>query len=214
MELKHILTTCLTSLICISASNAFSANTNKNEAKTAYLKAQKLFKAEEYKMALPLFEKAYELSNKKPTSIMGLAQCERMLKLYEKSIIHFEEYLATKPSKKRQKRINETLKILKEQQQQAQAEKAEADRKDLFAKEQAEQLRQKEAELFAEKLADKLVQKQVPKAVETQSESSNTWLWWTLGAIALSGAAVGVGVAMSPGADLYAGTSGTLLEPK
>jgi len=186
-------------------------------AKSAYLAAQKLFKAEEFKLALPLFEKAYRLSNKKPSSIMGLAQCERMLKMYDSAIMHFKEYMAVAPSKERQKRIQETLRILEQQNEQLKAEQAAEEEKKKLAEAEAEKIRKKEAELLAEKLAAKLVQQQAPAPAKEESKDSiwgSPWLWVGIGVV-VAGAAAGTGIALSSSdSDLYGGSSGVLLTPQ
>jgi tetratricopeptide (TPR) repeat protein len=180
------------------------------EAKDAYLEAQKLFKAEEYKLALPLFKKAYDLSHRKPTSILGLAQCERMLKMYDESIAHFKEYLTVAPSLKLQNRINETLKILNRQSAQARAAKDKKVRTQAKAAKEAEILRAKEAELLAQKLAQKMV-----AAPQREKETiwSNPWLWVGL-TVVVAGAATGAGIVLAPEPDIYGGSSGTTLKPQ
>jgi tetratricopeptide (TPR) repeat protein len=213
MELRTFMTAGLTILFGFSgAHQSFAKKTKADEAKTAYVSAQKLFKAEEYKMALPLFEKAYRLSGKKPASIMGLAQCERMLKMYSEAITHYQEYLKTQPKSGRQKRIKETLKILRAQQAQAKTEQAEAESKRKRAEEEEKKIRQKEAELLAAKLAAKMVQTQAPKAEEGSAWES-PWLWLGLGVL-VAGAATGAGFALAPEAELHDGTTHTLLRPE
>ena len=196
---------------------AAKAKTDPAAAKSAYLAAQKLFKAEEFKLALPLFEKAYRLSNKKPSSIMGLAQCERMLKMYDSAIMHFNEYLAVAPSKERKKRIQETLRILEQQNAQLKAEQAAEEEKKKLAEAEAEKIRKKEAELLAEKLAAKLVQQQAPAPAKEESKDSiwgSPWLWVGIGVV-VAGAAAGTSVALSSSdSDLYGGSSGVLLTPQ
>jgi len=98
--------TLLTGLTLCWADPSF-AQQGKNE----YTQAIALFEAEEFEAALPFFEKAYQLSEKRPSTILGLAQCERALKLYEKAIVHFEEFLKTKPEKEQGLRVEETLRL-------------------------------------------------------------------------------------------------------
>jgi len=73
-------------------------------------RANKYFEAGEHEAALPFFERAYTDSGNRPSTIRALAQCERSLKLYDKAIEHFQEYLATHPPEEAQ--ILETLSIL------------------------------------------------------------------------------------------------------
>jgi tetratricopeptide (TPR) repeat protein len=107
----------LIALMAIGASPA-------EDAKRAYEKALKYSNAAEYEAALPYFERAYELSNHRPSTIVALAQCERELKLYEKAIAHFQEYLALKPAPKDSDKIAETVALLEELRTEELARKA------------------------------------------------------------------------------------------
>ena len=177
-------------------------------AKAAYLKGQKLFKADEFELALPLFRKAYELSQHKPSAIMGLAQVERMLKMYDASIAHFEELLATKPKASIVKRVNQTLDILKTQQEQARLREAEAEKARAAAAKIEEERREKEAEAMAAKLAEKIV---VPPP-RKPTVWDNPWLWVGVGAV-VAGAGIGTWY-LSDSLDTYSGTTGTVFVPQ
>ncbi len=82
------------------------------DARSSFVTASRFFQAEEFEAALPLFEKAYELSGHRPATIFGLAQCERSLKHYVEAMAHFREYLATGPSNA--EGVKETLGLLKD----------------------------------------------------------------------------------------------------
>lgn len=77
-------------------------------------KGARFYKAQEYEAALPWFQKAYELSNHRPTTVRALAQCERSLKMYKEAIKHFQEYLDSKPPEKDAKSVRETIALLEE----------------------------------------------------------------------------------------------------
>ncbi len=62
-----------------------------------YRRASKLYAAAEYEAALPHFRKAYRRSGHRPSTTFGLAQCERMLGMYEQAERHLQEFLTTAP---------------------------------------------------------------------------------------------------------------------
>ncbi|MFO0724200.1 MAG: hypothetical protein U1E65_10485 [Myxococcota bacterium] len=78
--------------------------------KEEFDRAVKLYQAEEYGQACPLFERAVELSGRRPSTLRALAQCERARKNTERAIAVFKEYLATKPSDVAQ--VEETIRVL------------------------------------------------------------------------------------------------------
>lgn len=65
--------------------------------KGEYRRATKLYSAARYEAALPHFQRAYEQSEHRPSTTFGLAQCERMLGMYEQAESHLEEFLRTAP---------------------------------------------------------------------------------------------------------------------
>ena len=67
-------------------------------AKAAYTRASRLFKAKRFRRALPLFQDAYVYSNHRPSTVLGLAQCERQLRLYDDALEHYREYLEVEPN--------------------------------------------------------------------------------------------------------------------
>lgn len=68
------------------------------DAKAEFDRGTELFEQKDYRAALPHFERAVELSNRRPSAIRALAQCEWLLKRYDQAIAHFREYLETGPS--------------------------------------------------------------------------------------------------------------------
>ena len=188
---------------------------DKAKAKTAYLEANKLYKAEEYALALPLYQKAYELSGHRPSTILALAQCERMNKLYESAITRFNEYLATKPDKKQVTRVNETIKILEKLLAQAKAEEEEREKK---AKADEER-RRKETEQLAKELAKQMaVPAPPPPGPGIKSESSDSsilsspWLWIGIGVLA-AGAGTTAYLMTTGSQEEYGGTTGRIISP-
>lgn len=87
---------------------------NNEGGRAEFERAARYYKAQEYDAALPWFQKAYELSGKRPSTIRALAQCERSLKMYDQSIEHFREYLATNPPAAEAKSVRKTIALLEE----------------------------------------------------------------------------------------------------
>ena len=79
-------------------------------AKVAYEKGRTYYLAQEYEAALPHFRTAYELSGRRPSVVLALAQCERALKLFDESLKHYREYLATGP--KNAKDVEQTISLV------------------------------------------------------------------------------------------------------
>ena len=102
----------VTLMSVVALAKAAPAASKQAQARRTFRKAQKLFKQERYKAALPLYEKAYELSNKRPSAAFGLAQCERVLKMYDASIQHFLEYLAAEPGAANAEQVRQTIALL------------------------------------------------------------------------------------------------------
>lgn len=60
-----------------------------------YKRAAQLYAEERYEAALPWFEQAYEQSGHRSATIFGLAQCERMLNMWDSAERHLQEFLVT-----------------------------------------------------------------------------------------------------------------------
>jgi hypothetical protein len=80
-------------LLLLSSSSALAAPPGKEE----FDEAKRLFDAGQPREALPLFEKAYQLSNQRPSTILALALCERELQIYDRALLHLDEYLRAEP---------------------------------------------------------------------------------------------------------------------
>jgi tetratricopeptide (TPR) repeat protein len=104
-------------LFAIVPSRTFAAN----DAKAEFEIASELFKKRELEAALPHFERAYELSGKRPSTIRGLAQCEWALEMHDRAIQHFREYLATNPPASERVSIEETIKQIEEEREKKKA---------------------------------------------------------------------------------------------
>lgn len=96
-------------LVLLGAAPALAAQDPPGKAD--YETAARFFDAEEFEAALPYFQRAYELSGKRPAAVLGLAQCLRALKRYGEAIARYEEYLTTKPMDAAE--IEETLRLLR-----------------------------------------------------------------------------------------------------
>lgn len=161
----------LGALVAAPAARADDAS----EAKEAFVTASRFFQAEEYEEALALFEKAYRLSNHRPATIFGLAQCERALKRFEDAKAHFEEYLATAPDNADE--VRETIALIddlvrvREAAEKKRAEEARAQREaELAAQREAEEARaQREAELAAQREAEARATLEAERAAEAQA---------------------------------------------
>ena len=151
------------------------------EAKSAYKEAQKFFRADEFELALPLFQKAYTYSGGKASATMGLAQCERQLQMYDSAIIHFKELLQTKLKKSTKTRIQQTLDILLQQQARARKKAQEAEERRLAEQKAAEDRRRKEAEALAAKLKEEIVVQEKSTVVKVLE---SPWFWVAIGAVA------------------------------
>jgi tetratricopeptide (TPR) repeat protein len=198
-------------------------------------KATRYFQAGEYEAALPHYERAYTLSDRRPSAIRALAQCERALKLYDKARAHFEEYLATKP--KDAAAIQETIALLADLI-------AEGNRKAAEAKPEAPAAEKGRASASSEgppeaPKADPGAARTAksdpaiaptplpvdpsraalePPTVERSAEDRESGFWsgpipWIIGGAAIVAGAVAVGFALrSGGGDVYGGSSGVILQ--
>ena len=106
---------------------AYGQEVDANKAKAEFEQAARYFEAEEYEAALPHFERAYEISGRRASTIFGLAQCERALKMYGRAITHYYEYLASDPEDAQV--IRETITLLEDLKRKQDAKLAEEKRK-------------------------------------------------------------------------------------
>ena len=151
------------------------------EAKTAYKEAQKFFRADEFELALPLFQRAYTLSGGKASATMGLAQCERQLQMYDSAIVHFQELLQNKLKASIKTRVQQTLDILLKQQELAKQKAKEAEEKRLAEEKAEQQRRQREADALAAKLKEEIVVQEKSTVVKVLE---SPWFWVAVGAVA------------------------------
>jgi tetratricopeptide (TPR) repeat protein len=101
-------------LLLLPAILSMSAEAAAQTGKEEFQEAVRLFRAQKHEEALPLFVKAYELSGRRPATVLALAQCERALKMYDEALIHYREYLASKPRPKDSQSVLETVKLLEQ----------------------------------------------------------------------------------------------------
>jgi tetratricopeptide (TPR) repeat protein len=83
-------------LLMLAPASALAAPPGKAE----FEEAKRLFDRGEPERALPLFEEAYRLSNRRPSTILALALCERELELFARALEHLDEYLEAEPSER------------------------------------------------------------------------------------------------------------------
>lgn len=195
------------------------------EAKTAFTRAKRYFEAEEYEAALPHFQRAYELSGRRPSTIFGLAQCLRLLKRYDEAIQRFEEYVKTDPEDRAE--VEETILLLRDlqadkQRQTAAPEPAPATKAAPPPEKRpdpapAPELAPPDApRLSAPEPAPSppLTAHTTPPSDEDDSLFESPWFWIVTGAVAVgAGVAIGVGVASSSEPGLFGGSTGVVLRP-
>jgi tetratricopeptide (TPR) repeat protein len=156
------------------------------------------FKAKDYQGALADFEKAYQLSNHRPSVIRGLAQTERALELYDRAIGHFKEYLESNPAEAPS--IRETIKLLE-----LEKEKAEASQKPSVTP--------TPPPLPAPEPSSIVAQAPPPAEPEEPSIFSSPIFWGVAGAVVIAGGAVAAAVLLSRTPDPSGGSTGVLLKP-
>ncbi|MCC7384200.1 MAG: tetratricopeptide repeat protein [Deltaproteobacteria bacterium] len=100
--------------LCYAAPADPKATTEAQAGRTEFERGLRYFRAQEYRAALPHLRRAYELSGKRPSTILALAQCERALEQLPEAITHFHEYLATKPGEDDARKVQETVQLLEE----------------------------------------------------------------------------------------------------
>ena len=170
------------------------------EGRVEFEQARAFFQAEEYKEALPYFQKAYELSNKRPSTVLALAQCERVLRMYEEAILHFEEYLSSLPEGTEAKRIRHTIALLKTQRDRTgSSPETDADAEHTVADN------------------PKIRLPAPPPAPPPAEDDGGFWsspVVWIVAGVIVAGGVAAVGVAAASGtADPYGGTTSTVVGP-
>lgn len=172
------------------------------EAKSSFQKANRFFEAGEYEAALPLYEQAYALSNRRPSTIRALAQCERALKLYERAIAHFREYLETQPEDA--ERIIETLELLEELREASEATPVPPPPPPPEVAPPPP---------LPTTAPPPPLSTTPPPPEQTEDEGgllTSPWFWGIVGAVAIGGG-IGLGVALSGTEDPYGGSTGVVL---
>lgn len=165
------------------------ASSKGEEARAAYAKASAFFEADEYAAALPHSQSAYELSNHRPSTVLGLAQCERELEMYAEALGHFREYLATGLEPDETAAIESTIELLEEKKTRNDALEAEKKQQEALAAATAEP----------------------PPPEEEASLWANPFIW--IGVAVALGAGAGVAIwAASGEEDPYTGNSGVVLK--
>jgi len=173
-------------LTAVAPTSAPASDGSNPDAKKAFQRGKKYFELEEYKAAVRQFRLAYQLSGRRPSTILALAQAERQLGRYDDALEHYREYLATEPEDKEQ--IQETIVLLQELQQEDAADK---------------------------KRNAALAESAPPPDDGDGSLLTNPWLWVAVGAVVVgggvTGALFGAGVVGGGEAEPYGGTSGVII---
>lgn len=200
--------------ICTTA--AAHAKEAKQSAKKSFQTGLQLFKAEEYELALPHFEKAVTLSKRRPSAVLALAQCQRILKMYAAALKHFREYLAGKPNPKKVGQIQETIEVVELLVKRAEvdAQKAKVE----TAAKEAESLRLIDATRRAEEAAKAaqaaaLVAQASPLPVEVKSDVWLNPVFWIVTGVFAAGTAITLGVVYGSDEDHYGGSTGVVANP-
>ena len=164
-----------------------------SDPKEAFQRGVSLFNAEEYALAHEHLKAAYELSGRRPSTILALAQCERMLKRWDDAVAHYREYLASGVSAEETARINETIGVI-------------------------EALKAREATAVPEAPPAPPPPPPEPIVVEAPVEEetsvlSSPWLWIATG-VAVVGGGIALAFVLGGGSEEpYAGNTGVLLRP-
>jgi tetratricopeptide (TPR) repeat protein len=193
-------------LVLAGAGDALAAS-KQAQAKRAFRKAQRLFKDGQAQAALPHYQRAYELSNKRPSAVFGLAQCERSLDMYEESIAHFEEYLALRPRAKNAREVKKTIALLQAQLAARNAPPPEP------PEAVAEAPPPPVAPPPPPPAPPPSIVREVapPEKEEGDSFFANPILWIVVGAVVVAGAGVALGVGLSGERDPYGGNTDVVL---
>jgi tetratricopeptide (TPR) repeat protein len=183
-----------------------------SDGKKEFEDAAALFRVGKFEDALPYFERAYAHSSHRPSTIRGLAQCERALKLYDRAIQHFAEYVSVAPEAEDLAAIEETIHLLEKEKRQAAAVPGAPER----TVETPPVAPSKPApKLLAEAPGEspKIADVTPPPAEPSSDLLSSPFLWIGVGVAAV---AVGIATAVllaSRSPDYDRGNSGVLLHP-
>lgn len=179
------------------------------KAREAFEKATAYFNAHEFEAALPYYKTAYELSGHRPSTVRALAQCERALKDYDSAILHFQEYLASRPEEAKQ--IVGTLQMLEElRTRQRETERAERLATTAPAPKAAEvpaaKARETPVDLQASTPPPQPDIALVQPAPEPEDSNTTTVVLLVVGGLAVIGGAVALGLVLSNDKEPYGGT--------
>ncbi|MBI2373120.1 MAG: tetratricopeptide repeat protein [Deltaproteobacteria bacterium] len=194
----------MAAVISVASVNANAQETplETPQGRDEFLRANRFFEAAEYEAALPLYRDAYRLSGRRPSTIRGLAQCERALKHYDDAIVHFEEYLATHPEDAAE--VHETVKLLREIRD-AQSSGS----TDPVGGPRAQPTPLVTSPPQPEPTSAPAVVAQVPPDPETPLLASP--LFWVIAGVAVVGGVLAVSLSMSGDSEPSGGTTGVVL---
>jgi tetratricopeptide (TPR) repeat protein len=175
-------------------------------AQAAFEKAKALFEADEFEGALVYFREAYDYSNRRPSTIAALAQCERILKRYDDALLHFREYLATGLPEAEAIKVRETIQVVEELKAIEEREAADA---------RLAETASETATLAAPPPGpEPVLIATAPPPIEEKSLIESPVFWIILGGVLVAGgAAAGIAAAYTTERAPYDGTTKTVGQP-
>ena len=193
-------------LLAVLLSTAGPAADPIEAAKVHFSQGLLLFEAEENDAALVHFEKAYELSGKRASTILALAQCERNLGLYDRALAHLREYLQLYPDATDIAKVRNTIEVVEQLDRTADVAPP--------SPPQPPETPGGAEGRTSTPVADggPLVAPAPAPVEESRSFWSSPVVWIGAGAI-VAGSAVAIGVAASGEKDPYGGTLGVVARP-
>ncbi|MCK6552949.1 tetratricopeptide repeat protein, partial [Myxococcota bacterium] len=149
-----------------------------------------------YDEALPHLRRAYVLSNKRPSTIRALAQCERMLGSWDDAITLYREYLATRPGEAEEAAVARMLEDLERSRAEAHTTTARDDGDDALSWGDAPDPVPQDRSSPALDLDTP----SVPEPADDPSIVSSPWFWIVTSAVVV-GSAVALGAALQPASE-------------
>lgn len=146
-----------------------------------------------YDEALPHLRRAYVLSNKRPSTIRALAQCERMLGSWDDAIALYREYLSTGPGEAEEAAIERVL---------AELERSRAEARTTTTRDEADDALSWGAapDPVPQDRSAPVIELELPTApgpADAPSLFERPWFWIITGVVVV-GSAVALGAALQP----------------
>lgn len=178
--------------------------------KAEFAQGTRFFDAGEFEAALPLFRKAYELSGRRPSAVLALAQCLRVLKQYDEALEKYREYVATNPPDK--VKITETIRLTEELR--LSVPKADDEPSGASPSKTEADSPKADAPPGTVVTRPEVVASPPPPA---EASKGSIWaspvFWIVTGAVVAAGGAVAIAFVARPDAEIYGGSSGVIAMP-